>query len=71
MKAARIHRLGTPDVIVVEEVPRPAPAGGELLIRVAASGVGPWDALIKKARQADTAAHVDQWVSSPGLRPPT
>ena len=39
MKAARIHRFGAPDVVVVEEVPRPAPAAGELLIRVAASGV--------------------------------
>ena len=29
------------------------------------------DALLRKARQADTAAHIDQWVSSPGLRPPT
>jgi len=41
MRAARIHRFGAPDVVVVEEVPRPAPAAGELLIRVAASGVGP------------------------------
>jgi NADPH:quinone reductase-like Zn-dependent oxidoreductase len=48
MKAARIHRFGAPDVVVVEEVPRPAPAAGELLIRVAASGVGPWDALIRE-----------------------
>jgi hypothetical protein len=29
------------------------------------------DLLIRKARQADTAAHIDQWVSSPGLRPPS
>ena len=50
MKAARIHRFGAPDVVVVEEVPRPAPAAGELLIRVAASGVGPWDALIREGR---------------------
>ena len=50
MKAARIHRFGAPDVIVVEEVPRPVPAEGELLIRVAASGVGPWDALIREGK---------------------
>src|SRR5215831_19805905 len=50
MKAARIHRFGAPDVVVVEEVPRPAPAAGELLIRVAASGVGPWDALIREGK---------------------
>jgi NADPH:quinone reductase-like Zn-dependent oxidoreductase len=50
MKAARIHRFGAPDVVVVEEVPRPAPAEGELLIRVAASGVAPWDALIREGK---------------------
>ncbi len=48
MKAARIHHFGAPEVVVVEEVPCPAPAAGELLIRVAASGVGPWDALIRE-----------------------
>jgi hypothetical protein len=26
--------------------------------------------LIRKARQAETAAHMMQWVSSPGLQPP-
>jgi NADPH:quinone reductase-like Zn-dependent oxidoreductase len=50
MKAARIHRFGAADVVVVEEVPRPVPAAGELLIRVAASGVGPWDALIREGK---------------------
>ena len=28
------------------------------------------DALLKKARQADTAAHLDDWASSPGLQAP-
>jgi hypothetical protein len=28
------------------------------------------DDLLRKARQADTASHLDQWVNSPGLRPP-
>ena len=27
--------------------------------------------LLKRARQAETAAHVDQWLKSPGLQPPT
>ena len=50
MKAARIHRFGPPDVIEVEEIPRPDPAPGEVLVRVAAAGVGPWDALIREGR---------------------
>ena len=28
------------------------------------------DALLKRARQADTAAHVSEWLRSPGLQPP-
>ena len=28
------------------------------------------DELLKKARQADTAAHLDDWANSPGLQPP-
>lgn len=27
--------------------------------------------LIRKARQAETASHMDAWLSSPGLRAPT
>jgi hypothetical protein len=29
------------------------------------------DALLKKASQAETASHLDQWANSAGLRPPT
>jgi NADPH:quinone reductase-like Zn-dependent oxidoreductase len=50
MKAARIHRFGAPDVIVVEDIPRPSPAAGEVLVRVAAAGVAPWDALIREGK---------------------
>jgi len=50
MKAARIHRFGPPDVIVVEDIPRPRPAIGEVLVRVVAAGVGPWDALIREGK---------------------
>jgi NADPH:quinone reductase-like Zn-dependent oxidoreductase len=48
VKAARIHRYGSPEVIVLDELPMPTPAAGEVLIRVAAAGVGPWDALIRE-----------------------
>src|SRR3954465_5299610 len=50
MKAARIHRFGSPDVIVVEDIPRPVPAMREVLVRGAASGVPPWDALIRRGK---------------------
>jgi hypothetical protein len=28
------------------------------------------DALLKRARQAETAAHINEWLSSPGLQSP-
>jgi hypothetical protein len=28
------------------------------------------DDLLRKARQAETAAHLDEWANSPGLQPP-
>lgn len=28
------------------------------------------EVLLKKARQLDTAAHLNDWVASPGLKPP-
>jgi NADPH:quinone reductase-like Zn-dependent oxidoreductase len=50
MKAARIYNFGGPEVIVIEDVPVPVPASGEVLVRVAAAGVGPWDALIREGK---------------------
>lgn len=50
MKAARIHRFGPPEVIVLDDVPRPTPDPDQVLIRVAAAGVGPWDALIREQK---------------------
>jgi hypothetical protein len=29
------------------------------------------DSLLRKARQAETACHVNEWLSSPGLQKPT
>jgi NADPH:quinone reductase-like Zn-dependent oxidoreductase len=55
MRAARIHRFGPPDVIVIDELPRPAPDPDQALIRVAAAGVGPWDALIREQKSAVSA----------------
>ena len=28
------------------------------------------EGLLRKARQTETACHVNEWISSPGLRPP-
>ncbi|THD70780.1 MAG: hypothetical protein E7813_07120 [Bradyrhizobium sp.] len=29
------------------------------------------EAALRKARQTETGAHINQWLNSPGLRPPT
>lgn len=47
MKAARIHRFGAPQVIVLDDTPRPKPAADEVLIRVEAACVGTRDALVR------------------------
>src|SRR5581483_9604381 len=52
MKAARIHEFGSPDVIRIDDVPQPTPNEGEILVRVEAAGVGPWDALFRERKIA-------------------
>jgi len=39
MKAVRVHRFGGPEVMVLEEIPRPAPGEGQALVRIEAAGV--------------------------------
>ena len=48
MRAVRQHALGGPEVLVVEDVPRPEPAPTEVLVRVAAAGVNPVDWKVRK-----------------------
>jgi NADPH:quinone reductase-like Zn-dependent oxidoreductase len=50
MKAARVLRFGPPNVITNDDLPRPEPAAGQLLVRVKAAGVGNWDALIREGK---------------------
>ena len=39
MKAVRVHEYGGPEVLRYEDAPQPSPGRGEVLIRIAASGV--------------------------------
>lgn len=50
MKAAQILEFGPPTVIRIDDLPRPQPASGQLLIRVKAAGVGNWDALTRAGK---------------------
>lgn len=50
MQAAVVDRYGTPDVVRIGEVPRPAPRKGEVLVRVRAVAVTSADSRIRGAR---------------------
>jgi NADPH:quinone reductase-like Zn-dependent oxidoreductase len=43
MQAIRVHDYGGPEVLVLEQAPRPEPKADEVLIRVKAAGVNPAD----------------------------
>jgi NADPH:quinone reductase-like Zn-dependent oxidoreductase len=43
MLAVRMHSYGGPEVLIYEEVPKPEPGAGEILIKVHAAGVNPVD----------------------------
>jgi len=47
MAACQVHRFGGPEVIDLEDIQQPAPGPGQVLVRVVAAGVGPWDAWIR------------------------
>ena len=52
MMAWRVHEFGPPEVMKFERVPRPEPGPGEVLIKVEAAGVGPWDGWIRAGKSA-------------------
>ena len=52
MMAWRVHEFGPPEVMRFERVPRPEPGPGEVLVKVEAAGVGPWDGWIRAGKSA-------------------
>lgn len=47
MKVIVVHEFGGPEVLKLEDVPRPEPKENEILIKVIAAGVNPVDAGIR------------------------
>ena len=47
MKAVRYHGYGTPEVLKYEEIDRPSPGPGEVLVKVAGAGFNPIDTWIR------------------------
>jgi len=48
MKAVQFDRYGDIDVLEVRDIPRPAPADGEVLVQIKAAGINPGEASIRK-----------------------
>ena len=57
MQAIRFHSYGGPEVLVLEEVPRPQAEAGEVLIRVHAAGVNPIDWKVRAGHAKDWLPH--------------
>lgn len=49
MRAIVLPRFGGPEVLELQDVPKPTPGPGEVLVRVIASGTNPVDAKIREA----------------------
>jgi NADPH:quinone reductase-like Zn-dependent oxidoreductase len=52
MKAIVAHQYGGPEVLKLEEFPRPEPKDDQVLIRVIAAGVNPIDAHVRTGKSA-------------------
>jgi NADPH2:quinone reductase len=52
MKAIVVHELGGPEVLKLEEIPTPKPAAGQVLVRVHAVGVNPYDTYMRAGTYA-------------------
>ncbi|QFZ16450.1 NADP-dependent oxidoreductase [Saccharothrix syringae] len=61
MRSARIHRFGGPSVIVVDEVPDPAPGPGQVLVEVAATSFNPTEVAVRTGRFPVPLPHTLGW----------
>ncbi len=52
MKVILVHEFGGPEVLKLEEVPTPKPAGGQVLVRIHAAGVNPYDTYMRAGTYA-------------------
>lgn len=52
MRAIRVHEFGDPEVLLLEELPQPQPVDDEVLVRVQAAGVNPFETYVRSGMYA-------------------
>ena len=52
MKAIRVREFGPPEVLKLEDIPTPQPAAEQVLVRVRAAGVNPYDTYMRSGSYA-------------------
>src|SRR5712691_11725765 len=52
MKAIQVHEFGGPEVLKFEEIPAPKPAAAQVLVRIHAAGVNPYDTYMRNGTYA-------------------
>jgi len=52
MKAIQVHEFGGPEVLKLQEIPTPQPAAGQVLVRIHAAGVNPYDTYMRAGTYA-------------------
>ena len=52
MKAILVREFGGPEVLKLEEIPTPKPASGQVLVRIHAAGVNPYDTYMRAGTYA-------------------
>src|ERR1700738_2004358 len=52
MKVIQVHEFGGPEVLKLEEIPTPKPGPGQVLVRIHAAGVNPYDTYMRNGTYA-------------------
>src|SRR6201990_23565 len=52
MKAIQVHEFGGPELLKLDEIPTPKPEAGQVLVKVHAAGVNPYDTYMRSGTYA-------------------